>query len=161
VQAAIATVALDTGGTPLTFVVFGAVIFSLIISLLMVVTRGTDNMYDHIGAGGFSREGDAPSGTLVAPTDSPAAQAEREEEIRQMLRARSERLLRRGEEPLDIEAELTRLLEPTGAAGEHDPGLVEEVRQLVVARNERRVRQGLEPQDIEEQVAATLAELDP
>jgi hypothetical protein len=137
------------------------VIFSLIISLLMVVTRGTDNMYDHIGAGGFSREGDAPSGALTTPVDSPAAHAEREEEIRQMLGARSERLVRRGEPPLDIEAELARLLAPAGGSREHDPGLVEEVRQLVVARNERRARQGLEPQDVEAQVAQTLAELDP
>jgi hypothetical protein len=161
VQAAIAIVALDFGGNPLSFVVFGAVIFSLVISLLLVVTRGSDNMYDHIGAGGFSREGDAPGSTLTAPVDSPAAQAEREDEVRQMLSARSERLVRRGEAPLDIEAELTRLLEPTRGSREHDPGLVEEVRQLVVARNERRVRQGLEPQDVEAQVAETLAELDP
>ncbi|MBA3809129.1 MAG: hypothetical protein H0X28_12190 [Solirubrobacterales bacterium] len=160
-HAAISVVAFDTGGTPLTFVVFGAVIFSLIISLLMVLTRGTDNMYDHIGAGGFSREEDRPAGVLVAPPDAPGAQAEREEEVRQMLGARNARLVRRGEPPLDIEAELARLLAPPADSHEHDPGLVEEVRQLVLARNERRVRQGLEPQDVEAQVAATLAELDP
>ncbi len=159
-QAAISIVALDTGGSPLTFVVFGAVIFSLVISLLMVVTRGTDNMYDHIGAGGFSRE-EGSSGLAAPGSESTAERAEREDEIRQMLVARSERLVRRGEAPLDIEAELARLLTPPGGERERDPGLVEEVRQLVVARNERRVRHGLEPQDVEAQVAETLAELDP
>lgn len=159
-HAAFTTVALDTGGSPLTFVVFGAVIFSLVISLLIVVTRGTDNMYDHIGAGGFSRE-EGGAGLAAPSSESPANRAEREDEIRQMLGARSERLVRRGEAPLDIEAEVARLLEPPAGEREHDPGLVEEVRQLVVARNERRVRQGLEPQDIEAQVAETLAELDP
>jgi hypothetical protein len=160
VQAALVT-ALDFGENGLSFVVFGTVAFSILMSVLFAVTRGSDNMYDHIGSGGISREGDGPSGHLATPIDSPAAQAEREEEIRQMLGARSARLVRRGEPPLDIEAELARLLEPAGAARDHDPGLVEEVRQLVVARNERRVRQGLEPQDVEAQVAATLAELEP
>ncbi len=77
-QAAITTLALDTGGSPLTFVVFGAVIFSLVISLLMVVTRGTDNMYDHIGAGGFSRE-EGGAGLAAPSMESAADRAERED----------------------------------------------------------------------------------
>jgi hypothetical protein len=161
VHAALAIVAFDIGENGLSFVVFGTVAFSILMSVLFLVTRGSDNMYDHIGAGGFSREGDQPARAADASAESPAARAEREQEIRQMLAARSARLVRRGEPPLDIEAELARLLEPAGASRGHDPGLVEEVRQLVVARNERRVRQGLEPQDVEAQVAQTLAELDP
>jgi hypothetical protein len=89
------------------------------------------------------------------------ARAEQEEEVRQMLTARSDRLVRRGEPALDVDAEVARLLAPPSTAGGHDAGLVEEVRQLVVARNERRLRQGLEPLDVEDQVAQTLAELDP
>ena len=155
--------------TGLTFVVFGTVAFSLIMSLLFLVTRGKDNLYDHIGQGGLTRESDygpAP----VADLASPAARAEREQEIRQMLRARSDRMQRRGEAPLDIDAEVARLLaaedaRDAGAAqasgGERDRGLVEEVRQLVVARNERRERQGLEALDVDTEVARTLAELDP
>ncbi len=78
-----------------------------------------------------------------------------------MLGARSDRLVRRGQPPLDIEAELSRLLAPTQGTSEHAPGLVDEVRQLVVARNERRARQGLEPLDVDAEVDRTLAELDP
>ena len=64
-------------------------------------------------------------------------------------------------EPLDVEAELARLLAPEQAPSTQDAGLAEEVRQLVVARNERRVRQGLEPLDVEAEVARTLEELGP
>ena len=152
--------ALDIGENGLSFVVFGTVAFSIVMSVLFVVTRGSDSMYDQIGHGGLSSEGESRPGTLTGG-DSPAASVEREEEIRQMLGARSERLVRRGEAPLDIDAELARLLEPPGGVRAHDEGLVEEVRQLVLARNERRERKGLEPLDVEAQVAATLAELDP
>jgi hypothetical protein len=145
----------------LTFVVFGTVAFSVVISLLFLFTRGSDSLYDHIGRGGISREGDHGGGALAPPPDSPAARAEREREIRQMLGARSERLVRRGLAPLDIEAEMARLLGPEQAPGAQDAHLVEEVRQMVVARNERRVRQGLEPLDVDSEVERTLNELGP
>jgi hypothetical protein len=147
--------------TGLTFVVFGSVAFSLVMSLLFLVTRGSDNLYDQIGQGGISREGDHAGAAPEPLADSPAALAEREHEIRQMLNARSERLVRRGQPALDVDAELARLLAGDGAAGGHDAGLVSEVRQLVLARNERRVRQGLEPLDVDAEVARTLEELTP
>ncbi len=147
--------------TGLTFVVFGSVAFSLVMSLLFLVTRGSDNLYDQIGQGGISREGDHGGGAPEPIPDSPAASAEREREIRQMLSARSERLVRRGQPALDIDAELERLLAGERAAGNRDPGLVSEVRQLVLARNERRVRQGLEPLEVDAEVARTLDELSP
>ena len=144
----------------LTFVVFGTVAFSIVMSLLFLVTRGTDSMYDHIGHGGLSREGD--SGGPAAPVpDSAAARAEQEDEVRQMLTARSDRAVRRGGQPLDIEAELARLLAPAPPASGQDPGLAEEVRQLVIARNERRARQGKEPLDVDSEVQRTLQELGP
>jgi hypothetical protein len=125
-------------------------------------------MYDQIGQGGFSREGEqTTTGTLTPETGSAAASAEQEREIRQMLRARSERLVRKGEPALDVDAELARLLgganpvAPSRAPGKHDAGLLEEVRQLVVARNERRVRQGLEPLDTDAEVTRTLEEMSP
>jgi hypothetical protein len=145
----------------LTFVVFGTVAFSLVMSLLFLVSKGKDNLYDQIGQGGLTRESDyAASSPQPA---SPAAKAEREQEIRQMLRARNDRLRRRGEEPLDVEAELARLLaaETPGAPKQRDRELVEEVRQLVLARNERRERQGLDALDVDSEVERTLAELDP
>jgi hypothetical protein len=158
----LATVALGIIGNPLSFVVFGAVAFSVLMCLVFAATRGESSMYDQIGQGGFSREGDqATTGTLTPETGSAAASAEQAREIRQMLSARSERLVRKGEPALDIDAELARLLEPARAPGKHDPGLVEEVRQLVAARNERRVRQGLEPLDADAEVTRTLAEMNP
>ena len=94
-------------------------------------------------------------------------------EIRQMLLARSERLVRRGEPPLDLDAEARLIAESAGtrgatAAGEpsateahsHDPELVEELRQLAEARNQRRMRRGEPPLDVRAEVARALAELE-
>jgi hypothetical protein len=140
-------------------IVFGAVAFSIVMSVVFLVSRG--GMYDQIGEGGLSRDGeDAGEGLAPAP-DSPAERAERELEIRQMLGARSERMVSRGEPALDIEAEVARLMAPPAQPEGHPPALVEEVRQLVVARNERRRRQGLEPLEVEAEVARTLQEFSP
>jgi hypothetical protein len=138
-------------------VVFGAVALSVVMSLVFLFSRGS--VYDHIGDGGLGQDRE-PAGGLGPPADSPASRAEQELEIRQMLRARSDRLVGRGEAPLDIDAEVARLLAPAQLGG-HDPGLTTEVRQLVVARNERRGRQGLAPLDVDAEVERTLAELDP
>jgi hypothetical protein len=151
----------------LTYVVFGTVAFSVVISLVMLTTRGGGgSVYDQIGQGGLSMDERPSHGGFEPAPDSPVAQAEREQEIRQMLRARNERQVRQGAEPVDIDAELARLTDPqTGAdtpgtqAGDTDAGLSIEVRQLVVARNERRVRQGQEPLDVEAEVQRTLREL--
>jgi hypothetical protein len=91
-----------------------------------------------------------PGGGASAP-DS----AEAREEIRQMLEAKSARRQARGEEPLDVEAEIQKLTTPGG----DDPALREEVRQLVVARNERRLRQGKEPLDVDAEVERQLRSL--
>ncbi|MGO9488151.1 MAG: hypothetical protein ACLQBB_03875 [Solirubrobacteraceae bacterium] len=155
------TLVFGLAGNGLTFVVFGTVAFSVVMSVLFLVTRGNDSMYDQIGQGGISRESDySPPGAAPAES-SPAARAEQEQEIRQMLGARSERRVRRGEPALDIDAEVARLLAPDAGSRELDHGLVTEVRQLVLARNERRQRQGMEPLDVEAEVARTLQELDP
>jgi hypothetical protein len=144
-----------------TFVVFGTIAFSLVMSVLLLVTRGKDSMYDQIGQGGLSRESDF-AGVAPAPAqDSAAEAAEREREVRQMLHARSERMVRRGLPALDIDAEVQRLLAPAAQAPAADAALLEEVRQMVVARNERRARQGLEPLDVESEVKRTLQELQP
>jgi hypothetical protein len=150
------------------FVVYGAVAFSVVMSVVFLLTgRGSasGSIYDEIGQGGFSRESDCMGGQELqnssAAPDSAAALAEREREIRQMLSARSERLVRRGQPGLDIDAEVARLLHPQQRGSAPDAGLVEEVRQLVVARNERRARRGLQSLDVEAEVARALEELDP
>ncbi len=162
VHHALPTVAPGMAIDGLNFVVFGSVAFSLLMALLFAVTaRGHDSLYDQIGQGGLS--GDGPSSMEGAGTpslDSTAGRAEQEREIRQMLSARSARLVRSGKPALDIDAEVARLLE-SAAPQAHDAGLTDEVRQLVVARNERRLRKGLDPVDVEAEVARTLKELNP
>ena len=140
-------------------VVFGAVALSIVMSLVFLFTRGS--LYDHIGEGGLTPDRE-PGGGLAGPEpDSPAGRVEREREIRQMLSARSQRMVGRGQPALDIDAEVARLLDAPSAASQEQAGLSEEVRQLVIARNERRVRQGLEPMDVDAEVERTLAELGP
>ncbi|HEY7836179.1 MAG TPA: hypothetical protein VIB59_01860 [Solirubrobacteraceae bacterium] len=153
------TVVLGFAGNGLTFVVVGTVAFSLVISVLFLVTRGSDSMYDQIGQGGLSKESEYEAHGGGRALGSAAAGAEQEQEIRQMLLARSERRVSRGESALDIDAEVARLLGDAQRAGEHDPALVAEVRQLVEARNERRLRQGKEALDVEAEIARTLEEL--
>jgi hypothetical protein len=159
VQSAPGTLVLGLAGNGLSFVVFGTVAFSIVMSVLFLVTRGSDSMYDQIGQGGLSRESDSTG--AGAAGDTGAAALEQEQEIRQMLRARSDRRVQRGEAPLDVDAEIARLLADAKPAGQHDAGLVAEVRQLVQARNERRIRKGMEPLDVEAEVSRTLAELEP
>ena len=159
-QSVTGTFVLGLVGEGISFVVFGTVAFSVVMSVLFLVTRGKDSMYDQIGQGGISREGDH-AGTGGAPAEPAAARAEREQEIRQMLRARSDRRVSRGEQPLDVDAEVARLLADEKGASDRDPAIVSEVRQLVEARNERRLRQGLEALDVDAEVTRTLDELEP
>ena len=130
----------DAFWTVLLVVVVGASIVAVITFAL------SDKTYAQIGRGGLSL--DAPSRA------EPASGAVRDDEIRQMLEARNERRARRGQPPLDIEAELAALVRPSA-----DPGLEAEVRDLVIARNERRVRMGKAPLDVDAEVARQLREL--
>jgi hypothetical protein len=98
--------------------------------------------YDEIGRGGLSID------------ERPATSAERDAEIRQYLAARNARRAARGEEPVDVEAELRALTAPAA-----DPELAAEVRQLVEARNARRVARGEEPLDVEAEVSKRLRDL--
>ena len=85
---------------------------------------------------------------------SAAALVERDAEIRQMLEATNARRARRGEPPIDVEAELRRLTAPAV-----DPELRSEIRDLVLARNHRRARQGKPPLDVESEIERQIAEL--
>jgi hypothetical protein len=90
----------------------------------------------------------------------PISAEVREEEIRQMVQARSDRAVARGSEPIDVDAEVERLLAPEPGGVGNDPALREEVRTLVVAKNERRQRQGKKPLDVEAEVDRQLRELE-
>jgi hypothetical protein len=119
-------------------------------SIVAVITFAlSDSTYAQIGRGGLSL--DQPSRA------EPVSGAVRADEIRQMLDARNERRARRGQAPIDVEAELAELLQGPDLAA--DPALVAEVRELVIARNERRARMGKEPLDVEAEVARQLREL--
>ncbi|MDQ3588392.1 MAG: hypothetical protein M3375_08600 [Actinomycetota bacterium] len=85
-----------------------------------------------------------------------SAGAEAQEDLRQLLEAKSARRERRGEAPLDIEAEMAALSQPAPAP--RDAAVRDEVRQLVLARNERRARQGKAPLDVEAEVERQLSQ---
>ena len=132
-------------------VIIGVSVIAAVVAVVASLSSG--GLYDRIGAGGFSLDRDESD---PAP-GSPQARAEADEEIRQLVEAKSARRVARGEEPLDVEAEIRALTSPATPAV--DPALREEVRQLVVARNERRQRRGQEPLDVEAEVDRQLREL--
>jgi hypothetical protein len=140
--------------------VFGTVLIavSLVAVLIAAISYwGSGRIYRGLGrTGAFTMEDESEHRRRQPAAMSPAAQAEAREEIRQMLEAKSARRERRGEPPLDIDAEMEALMRPAVGA---DPELREEVRQLVVARNARRVRQGKEPLDVEAEVERQLRDL--
>jgi hypothetical protein len=128
----------------------GAVVFAL----------GAGNALQKVGKGDFALEQDFPQSSS-GPVHSISPEV-REEEIRQMVQARSDRGVARGRKALDVDAEVEKLLtaESGGGSLSGDPALREEVRQLVVARNERRERQGKEPLDVEQEIERQLRELE-
>src|SRR5260370_42045392 len=79
-----------------------------------VLFRHVAGGWDSIGKGPFAIEQQLPRHPAgpAQPVD-PAIQAA---EVRQMLVAKSERLKRRGEAPIDVETETTRLLAPAAEA---------------------------------------------
>jgi hypothetical protein len=130
---------------------FGTVVIVVAIVAVLVAVlsyRGTGRIY-----AGLGREGGLD---MTREPAAPASGPEVQEEIRQMLEAKSQRLQARGEPGLDVDAELDRLTRPSA---DTDPGLREEVRQLVIARNERRLRQGKEPLDVEAEIERQLQSL--
>ena len=133
---------------------FGTVLIVVAVVAAVVAVGsfwGTGRIYSGLGrSGSLTMEGDERAPAPSAPTGPEAR-----EDIRQMLEAKSARLEARGEEPLDVDAELQSLTRSSGA----DPALREEVRQLVVARNERRLRHGEEPLDVDAEVERQLRDL--
>jgi hypothetical protein len=132
-------------------VIWVVCILAVVIALVaLIASRKT---WEDFGKGRLAMDGDSAESSRV---DSGMAVAERDTEIRQMLEARNERRARRGEEPIDVEQELSRL---TTRALEVDPALREEIRQLVIARNHRRVRAGKPPLDVDAEIEREIAGL--
>ena len=75
----------------------------------MVAFAGSGRLYDQVGRGAISLDGEPdPRPGAGSPPRAPEA----EEEIRQMLEAKSARREARGEPPLDVDAEVAALRIP-------------------------------------------------
>jgi hypothetical protein len=149
---------------PLAEVDFGTVLILVVLVALPIgaiaFAMGAGNALKQIGKGDFAIEQEMPQKSSGPAPPVPAAV--REEEIRQMVEARSYRRVARGEEALDVDAEVEKLMEPAGGSGSlgQDHDLREEIRQLVVARNERRERQGKDALDVEKEIERQLSDLE-
>jgi hypothetical protein len=144
---------------------FGTVIVLIVVAVLpiaAVLFAGAFGLLEHLGKGGLSTL-DRPSGPAPSLPATPASRLERETEIRQLVQARRDRQLARGETPVDVDAEVARLLELDVDSGpedaRQDAALREEVRQLVLARNERRVARGEPPLDPELEIERQLKDI--
>ena len=132
---------------------FGTILIAVsVIAVLVAAVSywGSGRIYSGLGRGDLELERDRPAAQSSA--------AETQEEIRQMLEAKSRRREARGEAPIDVEGELTALT--SGPPRPGDPALRDEVRQLVIARNARRLRQGKEPLDVETEIDRQLRDLE-
>ncbi|HEY2770161.1 MAG TPA: hypothetical protein VGI87_06320 [Solirubrobacteraceae bacterium] len=123
---------------------------ALLVALAALVTAR--HTWEDYGRHHMVLDRDAPARTPSA--GSAAALVERDIEIRQMLEARNARRARRGEPPLDVEAEFRRLTAP-----QIDAELRSEIRDLVIARNHRRTRRGQPPLDVEAEVEREISTL--
>jgi hypothetical protein len=139
------------------------IVFAAIPIAAFAFIAGAGNALRQVGKGAFSVEFESDMSQKLRDSDAEAADhSEREDEIRQLLEAKAYRQESRGEQPIDIDSELDRLLSSESSAQRpaDDAALREEVRQLVVARNARRERQGKEPLDVDAEVERQLRELE-
>ena len=143
------TVSMQSSFGTVLWIVCGFGIVAAFFSLI-----GTGKAWDEYGKSRLLMESDLPTRALAMAASTAASNAERDTEIRQMLEARNARRARRGEAPIDIDAELARLVAPTV-----DDGLRAEIRELVIARNFRRARHGQPLLDVEAEVAKQISEL--
>jgi hypothetical protein len=127
-------------------VIWAVCILAIVIAFVALIA--SRNTWEDFGKGRFVMDRDQ------APPSPASSIAERDTEIRQLLEARNARRARRGEPPIDVEQEMTRLTAPAV-----DPELREEIRQLVVARNARRVRAGKPPLDVAAEIEREITAL--
>src|SRR3712207_9330401 len=90
---------------------FGTVIWIVVLVIAPVAAvmfAAAFGVLDQLGRGGMSLEERPLRPAQLA--NSPAARAEREADIRQLVQARHDRAVRRGEAGLDVDAEVARLV---------------------------------------------------
>jgi hypothetical protein len=128
---------------------------------LLTFIFGAGNALNQIGKGQFAVQFEDDLPKRISDSDSEGSSEVREAEIRQLLEAKAYRQRSRGEDPVDIEDELGKLLEQQAPSKlGSDKQLLEEVRQIVIARNERRARQGKEPLDVDAEIERPLRDLE-
>lgn len=157
VDLALAMTAVQKGAAVLLFTGIAA-------PLIGVALRRVGGGWDSYGRGPFAILNDRPAPRARSASPAPVDPAIQAAEVRQMLQAKSERRRRRGEAPLDVDAEAARLLAAEDREQAHprdavDAELREEVRQLVVVRNQRRLRNGLAPLDVDTETQRQLEDL--
>ena len=134
------------------------IIVLVVLPIAAVLFAGAFGLLEELGRGGLAIDDRPPM--PAPPPASPAARIERETEIRQLVQARHDRQAARGEAPLDVESEVSRLLALDPQAGSTQEGgdaaLREEVRQLVIARNDRRAARGEPPLNVETEIERQL-----
>ena len=136
---------------------FYVLLVVVVVSAVLAIYSLQGDRYGHIGRGGLFEDDPRKrpsSGGGGAPVET---KAQIDAEVRDMIEARNARRLARGQEPLDVEAEIARLARPAGTGA--DPALEAEVRQLVEARNARLARRGKPPLDVEAEVRRQLKDL--
>jgi hypothetical protein len=144
----VAAVALDNG-TVLILITLSV----LPIAAIAFARSGT--AWKQVGKGAFAIEQELPPSRPPETVD----RALQEAEARQMLEAKSYRRQQSGGAPIDVEAEIRVLLEPSPSRASVEDALRDEVRGLVIAANERRLRRGQEPLDVEAETERQLAEI--
>jgi hypothetical protein len=143
---------------------FGAAILVIVLVVLpiaAVLFVGAFGMLEELGQGQLAIN-ERPT-TPAPPPGSTAARVEREQEIRQLVQARHDRGVARGEEGVDVESEVRRLLAADADSApekeRQEAALRDEIRQLVIARNSRRAGRGEPPLDVETEVERQLRSL--
>ena len=148
----------------LTYLQSGYVLAAITLFILPVAAfwfARSGRAWENIGKGGRFGVMHAMAPPRMAQPSPEIDLAIQAAEARQMLEAKSYRRTQRGEEPLDVEAEVNALLDAElvgGGKRDLDEKLRAEVRDLVVARNERRMRRGEEPLDVEAEVERQVAD---
>ena len=154
----------------MTIVATSATDFGLVVILTVLVVAPiaavmfarSGKSLEQLGKGPWAMDRDSDAAARSGG-DGAGNGRETEEEVRQMVIASDYRRRARGEDGIEIEEEVTRLLATLDTGGgpfgetEHAEIRVE-IRQLVVANNERRVRRGEEPLDVEAEVEKRIRE---
>jgi hypothetical protein len=131
------------------------IIVLVVLPVAAILFAGAFGLLEQLGRGGLAIDEAPPPSP---PPETAAGRMEREMEIRQLVGARRDRQLARGEQPIDVEEEVRRLLDVdvAPAADRADAALRDEVRQLVIARNERRMARGEPALDVEAEIDRQL-----